>query len=146
MLIKTGGVTAGQQLFLCNSAGTGWNMVGDGLGNNNNLSFNPVTIAANTVNLVKNACTTTYSGVYPAFVSGQDIPIPPASGSLSSTSTLVASVLSSAANSMPASWDSYTFQAYVDSSGTKSFLHVCNLTLTSFISSGAITFNVRAIN
>jgi hypothetical protein len=146
MLIKTGSVTAGQQLFICNAAGNGWNMVGDGLGNNNNLSFNPVTIAANTVNLVKNACTTTYSGVYPAFVAGQDIPIPPASGSLSSTSTLVASVLSSGANAMPASWDSYHFQAYVDNSGTKSFLHVCNFTLTSFVSSGAITFNVRAIN
>ena len=120
--------------------------MGDGLGNGNNLSFNPVTISANTVNLIKNACTTVYTGSYPAFVTGQDIPIPPASGSLSNTSTLVASVLSSAANSMPTAWDSYTFQAYVDNSGTKSFLHVCNLTLTSFASSGAITFNVRAIN
>ncbi|HUS19678.1 MAG TPA: hypothetical protein VMZ25_08505 [Terriglobales bacterium] len=146
MLIKTGGVSAGQQVFLCNSTGNGWNMVGDGLGNNNNLSFNPVTIAANQVNLIKNTCTTAYTGVYPANVAGQDIPIPPASGSLSSSSTLVASVLSSTANSMPAAWDSYTFQAYVDSTGTKSFLHVCNLTLTSFVTSGAITFNVRAIN
>ncbi|MCU1309257.1 MAG: phage related tail fiber protein, partial [Candidatus Angelobacter sp.] len=146
MLIKTGAVTAGQQLYICNAAGNGWNITGDGLGSNNNLSFNPVAIAANSVNLVKNACTTTYTGAYPAFVAGQDIPIPPASGSLSSTSTLVASVLSSAANAMPSSWDSYHFQAYVDNSGTKSFLHVCNFTLTSFVSSGAITFNVRAIN
>jgi hypothetical protein len=145
LAIKPGG-TAGQQLYICDPSGTSWNLIGDGLGNNNNLSFNPVTIAANTVNLVKNVCTSTYTGVYPAFVAGQDIPIPPASGTLSSTSTLVASVLSSAANSMPSAWDSYTFQAYVDNSGTKSFLHVCNLTLTSFGTSGAITFNVRAIN
>jgi hypothetical protein len=146
MLIKTGAVTAGQQVYLCNSAGTGWNLIGDGLGNNNNLSFNPILVAANSVNLVKNTCTSAYTGSYPTFAPSQDIPIPPASGSLSSTSTLVASVLSSVANAMPSAWDSYTFQAYVDNSGTKSFLHVCNLTLTSFSSSGSITFNVRAIN
>jgi hypothetical protein len=146
LFIKTNGTSAGQQLYLCDNAGTSWNQVGDGLGNNNNLSFNPVTIPANTVNLVKNTCTASYTGTYPANVAGQDIPIPPASGSLSSSSTLVASVLSSVPNSMPMAWDSYTFQAYVDSSGTKSFLHVCNFTLTSYVTSGAITFNVRAIN
>jgi trimeric autotransporter adhesin len=145
LIIKTD-ASAGQQMFICNAAGNGWNLIGDGLGNGNNLSFNPVTINANTVNLAKNTCTTTYTGVYPAMVSGQDIPIPPASGTLSSTSTLVTSVLSSVANSMPTAWSSYTFQAYVDNSGTQSYLHVCNLTLTSFASSGAITFNVRAIN
>jgi hypothetical protein len=52
-------------------------------------------------------------------------------------------------NSMPAGWTSYTYYAYVDASN-QAFLHVCNPTQNNISAlsggSGAITFNVRAIN
>jgi hypothetical protein len=147
MIVVTDG-QAGRQLWLCNSAGNGWNLLGDGIGGNG-VTFNSVNVPANSLLLTKNTCSTTYTGTYPTVVAGQDIPIPPATGTLTQQSTLVVSPISSMSNSMPAGWTSYTYYAYVDASN-QAFLHVCNPTQNNISTlsggSGAITFNVRAIN
>jgi hypothetical protein len=74
--------------------------------------------------------------------------MPAATGTLTNQSTLVVSPISPLVNTMPAGWTSYTYYAYVDSSSPspRAFLHVCNPTQFNASSSGAITFNVRAIN
>ena len=147
MIVVTDG-QPGRQLWLCNATGDGWNLLGDGIGGNG-VTFNAVSVPANAMLLTKNVCSATYTGTYPNVVTGQDIPIPPATGTLTQQSTLVVSPISSLSNSMPAGWTSYTYYAYVDASN-QAFLHVCNPTQNNITSlsggSGAITFNVRAIN
>jgi hypothetical protein len=147
MIVVTDG-QPGRQLWLCNSTGNGWNLLGDGIGGNG-VTFNSVNVPANSLLLTKNTCSATYTGTYPTVVAGQDIPIPPATGTLTQQSTLVVSPISSMTNSMPAGWTSYQYYAYVDSSN-QAFLHVCNPTQNNISTlsggSGAITFNVRAIN
>jgi hypothetical protein len=143
MIVVTDG-QAGRQLWLCNAAGNGWNLLGDGIGGNG-VTFNAVNVPSNAMMLTKNVCSGTYTGTYPNVVAGQDIPIPPATGTLTQQSTLVVSPISSMSNSMPAGWTSYTYYAYVDASN-QAFLHVCNPTQFNVAASGAITFNVRAIN
>jgi hypothetical protein len=136
--------TPGRQLYICNSAGTGFQLLGDGLGSSG-ITFNQVAVAANNMTLTKNTCSGTYTGTYPAQVANQDLPMPAVNGQLTSTSTLVVSPVSTLPNTMPTGWTSYTYYAYVDSNNN-AFLHVCNPTQFNAVSSGAITFNVRALN
>jgi hypothetical protein len=140
----------GRQLFICNSAGTGFQLLGDGLGSSG-VTFNQVSIGIDAMTLDKNTCSAPYTGTYPTPVADQDLPIPPVSGQLTSTSTLVVSPVSPLTNQMPSGWTSYTYYTYVDSTpsgsgGPRAFLHVCNPTQNNVGASGAITFNVRALN
>jgi hypothetical protein len=145
MIVVTDG-QPGRQLWLCNSSGTGWNLLGDGIGGNG-VTFNQVAVDANKMVLTKNACSNTYStpALYPQQNANEDIPIPPATGTLSQNSTLVVSALSPSPNTMPAGWVSYTYYVYVDSNNN-AFLHVCNPTQFNVAASGTFKFNVRAIN
>jgi hypothetical protein len=147
LVIRTDPDTPGQQIYVCNPSGTGWILQGDGLGSGG-VVFNQVVIQPNKMVLTKNACSATYStpGLYPQQNANEDLPVPTVSGAnLSSTSTLVISPVSTFANSMPMGWTSYTYYPYVDSTG-KAFVHVCNPTQFNAVTSGQITFNVRAIN
>jgi hypothetical protein len=143
-LIIVSDETPGRQLYICNSAGTGFQLLGDGLGSSG-ITFNQVAVAANNMTLTKNTCSAAYTGTYPNQIANQDLPMPAVNGQLTSTSTLVVSPVSTLPNTMPVGWTSYTYYAYVDTNNN-AFLHVCNPTQFNAVASGAITFNVRALN
>lgn len=145
LIIKTD-ATPGQQIFICNTAGDGWVLQGDGLGSGG-VVFNQVVILPNKMALTKNTCSSTYStpASYPQQNAGEDLPVPTISGQLTATSTVVISPVSTLPNTMPMGWTSYTYYPYVDTNG-HAFVHVCNPTQFNAPTSGQITFNVRAIN
>lgn len=146
-LIVISDAPAGQQMFLCNSGGNGWNLIGGDAGTT-------VSVPANSMMLGKGTCSSTYSGTYPTVPSAsganQDIPIPPTTGTLSSTSRISVTIVSSGTSAtLPAGWTSYLFIPYIDQNN-RAYLHVCNPTQNNVTTlsggSAAITLNVRAIN
>lgn len=146
-LIVISDAPAGQQMFLCNSGGNGWNLIGGDAGA-------AVPVAANSMLLAKGSCSVAFAGSYPTPASAQganqDIPVAPTTGTISSNSRISVTILSSATSAtLPAGWTSYVFIPYIDQNN-RAFIHVCNPTQNNVTTlsggSAAITLNVRAIN
>jgi hypothetical protein len=146
-LIVISDAPAGQQMFLCNSAGNGWNLIGGDAGTT-------VAVPLNSMLLGKGVCSGAFTGTYPTPASAQganqDIPVAPTAGTISSNSRISVTILSSATSAtLPAGWTSYLFIPYIDQNN-HAFLHVCNPTQNNVTTlsggSAAITLNVRAIN